>query len=72
MDSIVRPTSLNYIHDITTERLSTYGTPHEQSHWTITTVPGTTFDSFILSSDGSVWGNFGINGQVFLPSEALK
>ena len=44
MDSIVRSKSPNYIHGMTSERLSTYETPQEHSQWTETTVTGAILD----------------------------
>ena len=75
MDSIARVTSLNYIHAMIIERLSTHEAPQEPSQWTKLTLAGTNFGRYFSLSSGSVRSNFGMNGQdavVFLPSKALK
>ena len=75
MDSILRPTGLNYSHTLTIETLSTHGTPQEPSQWTNTAIAGAIFIRCVLFSSGSVRSYFGMNGQdavVLLPSKALK
>ena len=75
MDSILRPTRLNYTHTLTIEMVSTYGTPQAPSQWTKTAIAGATFIRCVSFSSGSVRSYFGINGQdavVLLPSKALK
>ena len=71
MDSMIRPTSLKYIRAMIIDRLRTYGTLQEPSQWT----KPTNFWQMCFFSSGSVWSNFGTNGQdapVFLPLKALK
>ena len=75
MDSILRPTRLNYTHTLTIETLSTHGTTQEPSQWTKTAIAGATFIRCVSFSSGSVRSYFGMNGQdavVLLPSKALK
>ena len=75
MDSIVRPTNINYTRGTIIERLSTHETPHEPSQCTEPTLAGATFSRYFSLSSGSGWSNFGMNGQaavVLLPSKALK
>ena len=75
MDSIVRPTSLNYTHTLTIETLSTHGTPQEPSQWTKPAIAGATFIRCVAFSSGLVRSYFGMNRQdavVFLSSKALK
>ena len=74
-DSILRPTSLKYVHAMIIERLSTNETPQETSQWTKLMIAGTNFGRYFSLSGGSVMSNFGMDGQdavVFLPSKALK
>ena len=77
MDSILRPTRLNYTHTLTIETLSTHETPQEPSQWTKTAIAGATFTFIrcVSFSSGSVRSYVGMNGQdavVLLPSKALK
>ena len=75
MDSILRPTRLNYTHTLTIETLSTHGTPQEPSQLTKTAIAGAVFIRCVSFSSGSVRSYFGMNGQdvvVLLPSKALK
>ena len=75
MYSNARLKSLEYIHAMIIERRITYGTPHDPSQWTNTTIGGAIFGRYFSLSGGSVWSNFGTNGQdalVFLSSKALK
>ena len=75
MDSILRPTRLNYTHTLTIATLSTHGTPQEPSQWTKTAIAGAIFIRCVLFSSGSVRSYVGMNGQdttVLLPSKALK
>ena len=75
MDSILRPTRLNYTHTLTIETLSIHGTTQEPSQWTKTAITGATFIRCVAFSSGSVRSYFGMNGQdvvVVLPPKALK
>ena len=75
MDSILRPTRLNYTHASTIETLSTHEKPQEPSQWTKTAIAGATFIRCVSFSSGSVRSYFDMNGQdavVFLSFKALK
>ena len=47
-DSIVRPTSLSWIHTMTLEGLSTCETPQQPSEWTKTTAAGQFLGDFMV------------------------
>ena len=75
MDSIIRPTRLNYTHTLTIETLSTHRTPQYPSQSTKTAIAGAAFIRCVSFSSGSVRSYFGMNRQdavVLLPSKALK
>ena len=73
-DSIVRPTSLSWVHTKTLEGLSTCAMPQEPSEWSNTFIAGQFLgDLMVIWGVGS--GQYGTNGQVVvvvLPSRALK
>ena len=74
MDSILRPTRLNYTHTLTIETLNTHGTPQEPSQGTKTAIAGATFIRRVSFSSGLVRSYFGMNEQdavVLLPSKPL-
>ena len=74
-DSTVRPKSLNHIHTLIIETLSTYETSQEPPQWTKLMIVGTNFGRYFSFCSGSVGSNFGMIEQdtaVSLPSAALK
>ena len=74
-DSILRPTSLSWIHTMTMEWLITYEATQSPLEWTKMATVGTILGRFYGLWERHFGANIGMNGrgeEVVLPSRALK